>query len=246
MRRSSIPRLEECKSRISTLIRSLILTRRSFCCTTAQNRAENVMLRTYKDNNIYPSSIVNRVMSTHQESVTISLAARATSAAPTYFVEVPFPENSKKGDRDRLVFWDGGLLNNNPIDQLWYSRYELTPNDQAAPAVSCVISLGTGYVAPDAPLESWLQVAGIAGEVMEFATNTNAKGRDFSRHVQTIKNRPEHKDMKYVRLNPSLKKNVIGLADYTMMPELKALTREYLDDEDNQKWIDLAVEAVCA
>lgn len=219
----------------------------SFCCTTAQNRAETVLLRTYKDNNIYCSSKTNDTMALNQDKVTISLATRATSAAPTYFPEVTFPEGTPKSkDNERLVFWDGGLLNNNPIDQLWYSRYELTQPHEPPPAISCVISLGTGYTKPDSPSESWFQLVGVAAEVMEFSTNTNAKAKDFTRHMTTLNLRGEHKNTKYVRLNPSLGKNEIGLADYTKMKELKAMAQKYLTDKRNQEWINKAVGAICA
>ncbi|RSL83724.1 hypothetical protein CEP51_004333 [Fusarium floridanum] len=220
---------------------------RIFCCTTAQNRAETVLLRTYKDNNIHCSSKTNDTMALHQDKVTISLATRATSAAPTYFPEVTFPEGTPKSkDHERLVFWDGGLLNNNPIDQLWYSRYELTQPHEPPPAISCVISLGTGYTKPDSPSESWFQLVGVAAEVMEFSTNTNAKAKDFTRHMTTLNLRGEHKDTKYVRLNPSLGKSEIGLADYTKMKELKAMAQKYLTDKRNQEWINKVVDAICA
>ncbi|KAM5369382.1 hypothetical protein ACJZ2D_008996 [Fusarium nematophilum] len=213
---------------------------RVFCCTTAQNRAETVLLRSYKDNNIYAGSIVNNVMKDNQDKVTISLAARATSAAPTFFPEVKFPEH-----KPELTFWDGGLLNNNPIDQLWYSRYELVQPEEPPPAISCVISLGTGYIRPDSPSDSWFQLMGVASEVMDFATNTNAKGKDFSRHMTHLNMRGEHKETKYVRLNPSLGKQEIGLADYNKMKELQELARTYLENPNNQKWIDVAVDAIC-
>ncbi|OTA07562.1 hypothetical protein A9Z42_0084570 [Trichoderma parareesei] len=217
---------------------------RMFVCTTAQNRAETVLLRTYKNNTIHVKSKVNDAMREHSDKVTISLATRATSAAPTFFPEVKWPENNNSPQQ--LTFWDGGLLNNNPIDQLWYARYELVEPEEPAPPVSCVVSLGTGYTRPDAsPSESWFQLVGVAASVMGFATNTNAKGKDFSRHMTALNNRPEHAKTRYVRLNPALGKSEIGLADYTKMEELKTLAREYVEDEKNQLWIDKAVAAIC-
>lgn len=212
-----------------------------FVCTTAQNRAETVLLRTYKNDTVHVKSKVNDAMREHSDKVTISLATRATSAAPTFFPEVKWPENDPQ-----LTFWDGGLLNNNPIDQLWYARYELVQPEEPAPPVSCVISLGTGYTRPDAsPSESWFQLVGVAASVMGFATNTNAKGKDFSRHMTALNNRPEHAKTRYVRLNPPLGKSEIGLADYTKMEELKTLAGAYIKDEKNQLWIDKAVAAIC-
>ncbi|KAF4998911.1 hypothetical protein FGRMN_2842 [Fusarium graminum] len=209
--------------------------------------SETVLLRSYKDNNIYTSSKTNNIMATHSQNVTISLATCATSAAPTYFPEVVFPEGTPKTeDYKRLVFWDGGLLNNNPIDQLWYSRYELTKPEEPPPAVSCIVSLGTGYLKPGVPSDSWFKLAGIAAQVMDFSTNTNAKAKDFTRHINTLNMRGEHKSTLYVRLNPGLGKSEIGLAEYDKIPELRAIAQTYIKDRRNQEWIDKAVDAICA
>ncbi|CAM1504644.1 Fc.00g022350.m01.CDS01 [Cosmosporella sp. VM-42] len=208
-------------------------------CTTAQNRAETVLMRSYEHNNMYASSIVNNALRENDNQFSISLATRATSAAPTYFPEVKWTSG-----KTTLTFWDGGLLNNNPIDQLWYSRYDLVKPDEPAPPISCVISLGTGYVKPGSPANSWIHLAGVASSVMDFATNTNAKGKDFSRHMTTLNERPEYADTKYIRFNPYLGANEIGLADYTKMEFLKQLTRDYLADPGNQTWIEKAVHAL--
>jgi patatin-like phospholipase/acyl hydrolase len=212
-----------------------------FCCTTAQNRAESMLMRSYKDSTVYTKSKANDAILKHGNKLTISIAARATSAAPTFFPEVKFPE-----EKPELVFWDGGLLNNNPIDQLWYTRFELVEPSDPAPPISCVISLGTGYVSPGKAKGSWIKVVGIASKVMDFATNTNAKGKDFSRHMKHLNAREEHKDTKYIRFNPYLKEE-IGLDDYTRMEDLKEIARKTMADpnETNQYWIEQAVDAIC-
>jgi predicted acylesterase/phospholipase RssA len=207
-----------------------------------------VLLRCYKresvDKKFYVSSTANDIMRDNQDKVTISLAARATSAAPTFFPEVTFPEQ-KSGEvelnvKKTLKFWDGGLLNNNPIDQLWYARYEIVHPEDPPPAISCVISLGTGWVRAASPSDSTIQLFGVASGVMDFATNTNAKGKDFSRHMEQLKQRSEHKKSRYFRFQPRLGTAEIGLADYTRMEELKVLARAYAK-------ADMQVEqAVCA
>ncbi len=50
-----------------------------FLCTTAQNRAEKVLFRSYTLEMNYTSSVVNRTLKKHGSKVTIR------SAAPTYF-----------------------------------------------------------------------------------------------------------------------------------------------------------------
>ncbi|KAF4953748.1 hypothetical protein FGADI_5741 [Fusarium gaditjirri] len=215
---------------------------RMFCCTTAQNRAESMLMRTYKDKTIYAKSKANDALLKHGDKLTISIAARATSAAPTFFPEVKFPE-----DKPELVFWDGGLLNNNPIDQLWYTRFELVDPKEPSPQISCVISLGTGYVSPGKAKKSWIKVVGVASKVMDFATNTNAKGKDFSRHMAHLNERDEHRDTKYIRFNPFLNEE-IGLDEYLRMDDLKAIAQKTMDDPNpkNQFWINQAVDAICA
>ncbi|KPM44184.1 hypothetical protein AK830_g2320 [Neonectria ditissima] len=221
-----------------------------FLCTTAQNKAETVLMRSYELKNkekaiAFTSSKVNNVMQNYQSKITISLAARATSAAPTYFPEVEWPSKAdRKADETPLIFWDGGLLNNNPIDQLWYSRYDLVASDEPAPPVSCVISLGTGFSRSGSPDNSWIRLAGVASSVMDFATNTNAKGKDFSRHMKHLNTRPEYEKTEYLRFNPDLGANAVGLADYTKMEFLKKITREDLARPGSQDYIERAVRAL--
>lgn len=119
-------------------------------------------------------------------------------------------------------------------------------HDEPAPPISCVISLGTGYVRPDAPADSWFKLAGVASSVMDFATNTTAKGKDFTRHMSHMNKRKEHKETKYIRLNPSLGTQSIGLADYKRMKDLQDLAAKYMADPKNQKWVEEAVDAICA
>jgi patatin-like phospholipase/acyl hydrolase len=90
----------------------------------------------------YTSSIVNNTLKEHRSEATISLTTCATSAAPTYFPEMKW---------NNLVFWDGGLLNNNPVNQLWAARYDLVESHDPEPKVSCVLSLGCGYVKAGSP-----------------------------------------------------------------------------------------------
>ncbi|KAF2993897.1 hypothetical protein E8E13_002656 [Curvularia kusanoi] len=227
---------------------------RAFCCTTAQTKCETVLLRSYDpvqvDKEHYTPSATFKIMKANNHLVSISTAARATSAAPTFFPEVnfpiakPFSKLSASEKKSNLVFWDGGLLNNNPIDQLWYARYELVEHLSPSPPVSCVISLGTGFVNAESPASAWFHLTGVVSSVMDFSTNTNAKAKDFTRHMNRLNCRAEHKKSQYVRLNPRLTAN-IGLADYTRMEELRELTLKYIKEEGSQEWIDKAVCGIC-
>lgn len=71
------------------------------------------------------------------EGCTIWEAARATTAAPTYFKSISIgPDNARKED-----FIDGGVGCNNPIQQI---LDEVRAAFGAERFVSCVISIGTG------------------------------------------------------------------------------------------------------
>ncbi|KAF9994273.1 hypothetical protein BGZ79_000981 [Entomortierella chlamydospora] len=187
-------------------------------------------------------SIVNDCMRKGKDQISINLAVKATSAAPTYFPEVVWKPH---GSDNSLVFWDGGLLNNNPIDQLWYARHDVVEHDEPEPPISCVISLGTGYSRPGDPSSSWFRLTGVLSSVMALATNTNAKAKDFSRHMSDLKKRPAYKNTIYYRLNPHLKGNQIDLADYTKMDLLIELTNRYLQEKESAKYLELTVDAIC-
>ncbi|KAI3391247.1 hypothetical protein diail_7682, partial [Diaporthe ilicicola] len=211
---------------------------RFFVCTTAQNRSETVLMRSYPNANTYVPSVVNNIMQEHQGKIGISLATRATSAAPTYFPEVQFLEG-----RSKLMFWDGGLLNNNPIDQLWSARYDLVEPEEPEPYVSCVISLGTGYVRADNPSSSWFQLLGTASSVMDFATNTNPKGKDFSRYMSVMQKRGHHAKTEYIRFNPDLKNEKIDLAAYWRMNDLITIAeRECCHKKSEQVFLERATQ----
>ena len=111
-----------------------------------------------------------------QNGISISLAVRATSVALTYFLLVNW---------EGLVFWDGGLLNNNPINQLWYGHYDLVTHKESEPPISCIISLGTGDTTIEQP-SSWFKLLDDANSVVSLATNTKAKDKDFSRYMSNL------------------------------------------------------------
>ncbi|KAL2072653.1 hypothetical protein VTL71DRAFT_11996 [Oculimacula yallundae] len=208
---------------------------RMFLCTTAQNRAETALFRSYPHDISYTPSKLNRIMKEHSAEATIDLTVCATSAAPTYFPEVKW---------NSLVFWDGGLLNNNPIDQLWAARYDLVQPDEPEPKVSCILSLGCGHVTAATPSESWFSLSATVGSVIGFATNTEAKGKDFSRHITNLKRRPHYANTQYIRFNVPMGTDEIGLADYNRMKEIASRTTKYLETQG--KWLDDCVSAIAA
>ncbi|RMD40875.1 hypothetical protein DV735_g4252, partial [Chaetothyriales sp. CBS 134920] len=147
-------------------------------CATVAEKGETVLFRSYKlpDDSQPQSETAKKI---DHSKITIKQACRATSAAPTYLPEMWI------GD---ISFWDGGLLNNNPVDQVWDARYDL-PHARR----HCVVSIGTSYF-PEAiskqtssnhDNDSTSSSGGIANLIqtairtVTFATNTEAKHWDF-------------------------------------------------------------------
>ena len=169
-------------------------------------------------------------------NMSISVAARATSAAPTYLPEVVY---------QGLRFWDGGLLNNNPINQLWRARYDLVGHKEAAPPISCVLSLGTSWstVKSSSPFRFFNTVTTAAA----FLTNTESKHVDFKRLINRITGRPgSGQNIKYFRFNTPTDKETFNLDDYQKMPRLKALTQDWVKRPDVDKQIRECAESLLA
>ncbi len=206
-----------------------------FLCTTVKNKMETALLRSYVKSINFPLHNIIGYLKQEKDNITIKLAVKATSAAPTYFPEVRY-----KG----LVFWDGGLLNNNPIDQLWYERHDLTKPAESPPRVSCVISLGTGHKKPGDKPSLWFKVIGVASSVMAFATTTHAKDKKFGSHMLELNKQPAYRHTKYIRFDTPLKHD-IGLVDYRQIDLLAKKTYLFLQAPKQQKKLDEAVNAIC-
>lgn len=215
-------------------------------CATLKDKGESILLRSYT----WPEDaapITHRCQQNHDgktrinpqkdgtqlflNDIPIINAARATSAAPVYL-----PEEEWRG----MKFWDGGVLNNNPIEQIWNARFDLVGPLDPPPRVSCVLSLGCGYVEdPKAKKPpALMKVFSIGARFMEsFMANTEAKTLDFQRLVQRIQ-RPrndQNADMQYYRLNADCKNNKFDMADYTIMPKLEQLTKDYIETNEQAK-----------
>lgn len=65
-------------------------------------------------------------------------AARATTAAPTFFKRIEIGEEGQAKEE----FFDGGLRCNNPVDEVLNEARDIFGNDRR---VNCVVSIGTGH-----------------------------------------------------------------------------------------------------
>jgi hypothetical protein len=152
---------------------------------------------------------------------TIWQAARATSAAPFYFPTAVI---------GRKRFWDGGLANNNPVQEVWAEAQGLF---RARPA-NCIISLGTGF-SERKPRRSLLPVLGRGKKILKNVTNTE---RPHLRVAEEAGNR----GVPYYRFNPSTAQDQIGLADHKLLDALEEHTVNFLGGQEVQAEIRRCAE----
>jgi len=212
-------------------------------CATLAEKGESILFRSY-DRPKDAKPVTGRVDTFIDEvdSIDIGTAARATSAAPTYLPQVLFPEG-KTPKAEQLVFWDGGLLNNNPIDQLWNARYDLVGQIDPPPPVALVLSFGCSW---DQKKSGYLfSLVNTLSKASAFMTNTEAKNRDFQRYVNVISGRGDVNDkVVYRRLNVPTDQEEFDLADFTKMPRLCELTKQYLKGEEAPQRIEDVVKVL--
>lgn len=186
-------------------------------CATRIDRGEAVLFRTYTP----PAD----VLPSQFDDVDITSAACATSAAPTFLPAVKIED---------VEFWDGGLLNNNPIDQVWDARFDVAPpllaEDKVSPEpdIAVVLSIGTGYHIETTKLPG--TVVATLGATVAYATNTKAKAEDFRRNINRMNRRRRKEERtEYFRFETPIAE-VINLDDWQKMAELETATNTWLDD----------------
>jgi predicted acylesterase/phospholipase RssA len=197
-------------------------------CATLTSKGESVLFRSftpYADAKPVSLDAQTAYNGGDLERIDISTASRATSAAPTYLPEVEWKN---------MVFWDGGLLNNNPIHQLWAARYDTTGSPTAsAPVVGCVLSLGTSWSTKQP--SSIFHFFNTVSQAASFMTNTEARHCDFERELNRLKSRePVNKNTQYFRFNTPTDERTFNLDDYRKMDALKKITLDWLKDNDQE------------
>jgi len=200
-------------------------------CSTLCDRGECILLRSYDTpEDAKPISWDAKAAAEDNglAKIPITIAARATSAAPTYLPQVTW---------ENMNFWDGGLLNNNPINQLWDNRYDLVKQHRPAPKVSVVLSLGTSWSDPKKP--GLLRLVNVVGKASSFMTNVEAKNRDFARYLNRARGRVDaNRNTRYYRFNTPTNNVEIALHEYLKMDKLIEFTNTFLSHETTQKDIE--------
>ncbi|KAJ5888167.1 FabD/lysophospholipase-like protein [Penicillium taxi] len=180
-------------------------TCRVFVCSITQETKEIVRLRSYSLHN-KPGI-----------SATICQAARATSAATTFFEPVSI------GARR---FADGGLGANNPVDEVEGEASDIWCEDTGdlKPQVKCFISIGTGNPGKKAMEDNLLKF--VSKTLPELATQTEYTEKRF------IAKWREHYDSKrYFRFNVDQGLQDVGLAEYQEQGLIESATEGYLDHQ---------------
>lgn len=168
-------------------------------------------------------------------SATIWQAARATSAAPTFFLPVVI---------NGVRYGDGGTGWNNPIELAIDEAHNIWPNR----AIGCLVSIGTG-------LEDAIQLGDITEkgkglakdllsklsprtsfkiEVAEWCVELLTGSEKIHRQIVTRLSRLGL-DGKYFRLNVPQGMSRIGLEDWEKIDDMIALAEDYMRFGDVQK-----------
>jgi predicted acylesterase/phospholipase RssA len=160
-------------------------------------------------------------------------AARATSAAPTFFTRIRIGEKDMEEE-----FIDGGLGCNNPVKQVLEEAEAAFGSNHY---VTCIISIGSGQAgviglkSPDAfqkalPLDL-IQV------LRQIATDCESAAEDIERHFKNISNM-------YFRFNVEQGMQGVTLAEGDKLGEVTQHTMQYIQKSVVSQKINAAVEAI--
>lgn len=161
--------------------------------------------------------------------------ARATSAAPTYFLPIEI---------DDVLYGDGGTGWNNPTKEAIAEARNIWPNRP----IGIVVSLGTGLeealrlndASKEVPevaqtlLENTFPAHGFKLAVADYAikclTSCELIHREVAEHCER-----EILQGNYFRLNVTQGMSSIGLAEWDKLKEMIALTNRHMDSGDKKR-----------
>ena len=158
-------------------------------------------------------------------------AARATTAAPTFFKAIEF------GHPTAQRYLDGGMRCNNPVAYVVEEARSLYPGQ----AISCVLSLGTGTMRviglerPDA-FQNMLPT-NLIKVLRGIATDCDAQSEAMAKQL----NQPD-KPNSYFRLNVNEGLQNVSLAEWSRMNEVEIHTVQYLKTNEVGQKVDQVVE----
>jgi predicted acylesterase/phospholipase RssA len=160
------------------------------------------------ENTVFRSYVNEEMHDEMQRYCRIWEAARATSAASTFFDSIAIGPNQE-------TFVDGALGYNNPIRLLDRESKDLWPGSERV-----FVSIGTG-TAPGASLEG--NILTLASRIQDIVVETQKTHEEFYKdHEKTLV-----ANQQYFRFNVEGLKH-IGLEEHKARPKIYAATRTYL------------------
>ena len=158
-------------------------------------------------------------------------AARATSAAPTFFKKIEIGPRA-------IPFIDGGLGRNNPTAQLLEEAEDVYSKEK----VACVISIGTGQanivnISDPNFIERNIVPIGVIKAVVAIST-------DCEETAQHMEKRFKHWPGTYFRFNVEQGLQKVKLGDWEKLGQVADLTRHYIHLEEIDRRLDRAVQAL--
>jgi predicted acylesterase/phospholipase RssA len=167
-----------------------------------QENGANTVIRSYQNHHVY----------NHLEDCKIWEAARATSAASTFFDPITIGENQE-------TYVDGALGFNNPIRLLDRESRDIWPNDDRV-----FLSIGTGQ-ASDVNLEG--NLFALASRLKEMVVETEKTAQGFEMdHPDLLENN------RYFRFTVKDGLRGIGLEEFKARARIHAATSTYLETMD--------------
>jgi predicted acylesterase/phospholipase RssA len=177
---------------------------------------------------------------------TILEAARATSAAPTYFPEAEIDGN---------LYVDGGIGYNNPTEEAIREAHRIWPGRE----IGCLVSLGTGLMQPiSGATRSREQLGNIIGTVFqgmmpltaekltvaqyctELATSCQVTHDHVVENIAVAKKPRER--ARYYRFNVTSGMSSVGLDEAHKLKEISQMTDGYLNAAEMRERISDCVE----
>jgi predicted acylesterase/phospholipase RssA len=185
-----------------------------FVCATSGNTSTPTLFRSYPSPRGNPS-LYNQTK--------IWEAARATSAAPTFF------EPIRIGPTDR-TFGDGATGANNPINELWNEAIDIYNGESLDQNLACILSIGTGV--PN--LKKFGKgVKEVVDSITRIATQTENTADSFNRSHSEL----SVGQQRYFRFNTPRGLAEVGLDEASEAGTIEDMTDVYLGDENTVKQI---------
>jgi predicted acylesterase/phospholipase RssA len=162
-------------------------------------------------------------------------AARATTAAPTFFKRIAISEEG----RAKEEFVDGGLRCNNPSVQVLEEARNIFGDDRK---ISCLVSIGTGHpgtIGLSKP-DSFQKIlpTKLIGVLKAIATDCESTAHGLRSRFKQFPNF-------YFRFNVTHGAGSVSLKEWEKMSDVETHTKAYMEEVTISASIDAVVKLLC-